>query len=206
MPCRRFFPVITFLLLALGLRAALAPSASEAKPLPVGARVPASTVQTAEGATLDLATAVAGKPTLLVFYRGSWCPYCNRHLAALGEIEPELLKLGYQILALSPEGAAGLKAAADKNQLNYRLLSDQAMQAASAFGLAFRVEAKTVTAYAGHGITLAAVPGEPDARWLPVPAVYLIGRDGLVKFVHANPDYKARLSAEQVMAAAQAAL
>ena len=86
---------------------------------------------------------------------------------ALGEIEPELLKLGFQILALSPEGAAGLKAAAEKNHLNYRLLSDQVMQAASAFGLAFRVEAKTVTAYTGHGITLAAVPGEPAARWLP---------------------------------------
>lgn len=206
MSCRRFFPVTTFLLLALGLRAALAPSAGEARPLPVGARVPASTVQAAEGATLDLATAVTGQPTLLVFYRGSWCPYCNRHLAALGEIEPELLKLGYQILALSPEGAAGLKVAAGKNHLNYRLLSDQAMQAASAFGLAFRVEARTVAAYAGHGITLAPVPGEPDARWLPVPAVYLIGRDGLVKFVHTNPDYKARLSAEQVLAAARAAL
>lgn len=206
MPCRRFLPVTTFLMLTLGLRAALAPTAGETKPLPVGARVPAGTVQTVNGATLELATAVADKPTVLVFYRGSWCPYCNRHLAALGEIEPELLKLGYQILALSPEGAAGLKAAAEKNHLNYRLLSDQAMQAASAFGLAFRVEAKTVTAYTGHGITLAAVPGEPDARWLPVPAVYLIGRDGLVKFVHTNPDYKARLSAAQVMAAARAAL
>ena len=66
---------------------------------------------------------------------------------------------------------------------------------------------KLLTLFAAYGlITLAAVPGEPAARWLPVPAVYLIGRDGRVKFVHTNPDYKARLSAEQVLAAAQAAL
>lgn len=198
--------ILVFSLLAAGLRAELAPSPAEAKPLPVGAKVPAAMVQTVDGADLDLAAVVAQKPTLLIFYRGGWCPYCNRHLAALGEIEPELLKLGYQIIALSPDGAAGLKTVAEKNHLNYRLLSDQAMQAASAFGLAFRVEAKTVTAYTGYGITLATVPGEPAARWLPVPAVYLIGRDGLVKYVHTNPDYKVRLSAEQVMAAAQAAL
>lgn len=198
--------LLIFSLLVAGLRAELAPSPAEAKPLPVGAKVPAAMVQTVDGADLDLAAVVAQKPTLLIFYRGGWCPYCNRHLAALGEIEPELLKLGYQIIALSPDGAAGLKTVAEKNHLNYRLLSDQAMQAASAFGLAFRVEAKTVTAYTGYGITLATVPGEPAARWLPVPAVYLIGRDGLVKYVHTNPDYKVRLSAEQVMTAAQAAL
>ncbi len=206
MMSRRFASALVFLSLALGLHAGLAPSAAEAKPLPVGAQVPAATVKTVEGADLDLAAAVAQKPTLLIFYRGSWCPYCNKHLAALAEAEPELLKLGYQILALSPDDLPGLRMAAEKNHLNYRLLSDQAMQAATAFGLAFRVNAKTIETYTGYGIKLASVPGEPDARWLPVPAVYIIGRDGRVKFVHTNPDYKARLSAEQVLAAAQAAL
>jgi hypothetical protein len=50
------------------------------------------------------------------------------------------------------------------------------------------------------------VPGEPAARWLPVPAVYVISRDGLVKFVHTDPDYKARLAPAEVLAAARAAL
>ena len=107
-------------------------------PLPVGAKVPAARVQSIEGSAVDLATACAEKPTLLIFYRGSWCPYCNRHLAALAEIEPRLLELGYQIIALSPDEATGLKAMAEKNHLNYRLLSDHAMNAAAAFGRAFR--------------------------------------------------------------------
>lgn len=198
--------ILVFSLLATGLHASLAPSASDAVPLPVGAQLPAALVQTIEGTNLDLSTLVAGKPTVLIFYRGSWCPYCNRHLAALAEIEPELLKLGYQILALSPDAVTELKAMTGKNRLHYRLLSDRAMNAASAFGLAFRVDATTVKKYREYQIDLAPVPGEPDARWLPVPAVYLIGRDGLIKFLHSNPDYKARLSAEQVLAAAQAAL
>ena len=206
MHLRRFLPALAFLLVTLGLRAALAPSAAEIKPLPVGARVPAVMVKTIEGADLSLPTALAGKPTLLIFYRGSWCPYCNKHLAALAEIEPSLLALGYQILAISPDEAQGLQAVAEKNHLNYRLLSDHAMQAAGAFGVAFRVDEKSVQAYLGHGLALTPVPGEPSARWLPVPAVYVIGRDGVIRFVHTNPDYKMRLSGEAVLAAAKAAL
>lgn len=203
---RRLVPVLAFLSLALGVRAGLAPAATAVTPLPVGAKVPAVMVKTLEGAEIPLPAALAQKPTLLIFYRGSWCPYCNRHLAALAEIEPQLLALGCQIIALSPDEADGLRQAAGKNRLNYRLLSDRAMRAAAAFGVAFRVDEQTVRTYAGHGITLAPVPGEPGARWLPVPAVYVFGRDGTVKFVHTDPDYKARLPAEAVLAAVKAAL
>ena len=147
------------LLLGLSLlaaaRAELAPSAAEAQPLPLGAKVPSALVKTMDGAELDLAAAVAGKPTLLVFYRGSWCPYCNKHLAALAEVEPELRKLGYQILAVSPDDPAGLAMMAEKNHLSYRLLSDRKMQAAGAFGLAFRVDPSTVEKYQGWKIDLA---------------------------------------------------
>ena len=142
----------------------------------------------------------------MVFYRGSWCPYCNKHLAALQELEPELLALGYQILAISPDESAGLQTMKEKNHLNYRLLSDHDMKASEAFGLAFRIEPATVEKYKGYGIALPTVPGDPDTRWLPVPAAYLIGRDGTVKFVYTNADYKTRASMADLMAAAKAAL
>ncbi len=191
---------------ALSSSAALASSAKEVQPLGVGASVPAAQVKTIDNTAVSLASLVADKPTLLVFYRGSWCPYCNTHLAALAEIEPKLLQLGFQIIAVTPDSLAGLKTMTEKNHLNYRLFSDEAMEAASAFGVAFRMDEKTMKAYAAHGVTLATVPGEPDARWLPVPAVFVISRSGVIKFVHTNPDYKARLSPEDVIAAAQAAL
>lgn len=206
MRLRSFISVLAFSILPLGLRAGLASSAAEAMPLPIGSPVPAVTLQAIDGSAFDLAAAVAQKPTVLVFYRGGWCPYCNKHLAALAEIEPQLLELGYQILAVSPDDAQGLQTAADKNHLNYRLLSDSAMQASAAFGVAFRVDEKTVAAYRGYGIELKAVPGAADARWLPVPAVFVLGRDGVIKFVHSDPDYKVRLSAAAVLAAARAAL
>jgi peroxiredoxin len=202
MHLRQLFAFGIFPLAALLVRAELAPSPAEAKPLPVGARMPAAMVRALDGSPTDLAKETGGRLTLLVFYRGSWCPYCNRHLAALQEIEPELLKLGFQVIALSPDEAAGLRAMTDKNHLNYRLFSDHDMRAAMAFGLAFRVDPQTVEKYREYKIDLPPVPGEPAARWLPVPAAYLIGRDGTVKFAYANADYKTRVNPEELLAAA----
>jgi peroxiredoxin len=182
----------------------LADSPAAARPLAVGANAPAVTLTTVEGAEFALGEAFAAKPTVLVFYRGSWCPYCNRQLAALGELEGKLLALGYQIIAISPDSAAGLAAMAGKNHLNYRLLSDRGMIASLAYGLAFRVPADTEKSYRSRGIDLAPIPGGASA-WLPVPAVFLIGRDGVIKFAHSDPDYKVRLAPEALLAAAEAA-
>ncbi len=201
---RFFASALVVLTGALARAATPAPSAEEAQPLAVGAHTPTVTLVDMEGAKVDLAAAFAEKPTVLVFYRGSWCPFCNRQLAALGELEPKLLALGYQILAVSPDTADGLKKMAGKNKLTYRLLSDQDMVASSGYGVAFRVSAKTQESYHGHGIDLTPIPGG-EGTWLPVPTVFIVGRDGVIKFVYSNPDFKVRLSSESLLAAAEAA-
>lgn len=135
--------ILAVLTLALTARAEFAASAAAAKPISVGRPVPVVAVQTADGSSLDLAAATAGRPTLLLVYRGGWCPYCTKHLAGLQEIEPELAKLGYQTLAVSPEPAAALAGIAEKHRLTLRLLSDSTGAAAQALGLAFRVDDET---------------------------------------------------------------
>ena len=206
MTVNRALSLIATLALGLTAQAAFAPSAAEAKPVAPGRPVPSVTVLTADGDVLDLAAATAGRPTLLLFYRGGWCPYCTKHLAGLQEIEPELTKLGYQTLAISPEPAASLAGIAEKHGLTHRLLSDSTGAAAQALGLAFRVDAETQKKYAGYGIPLQPIPGEPDARWLPVPAAILIGPDGVIRFVFTHPDYKARISPAQILAEARRAV
>jgi peroxiredoxin len=199
-------PFLAFVALTtLPARAALAPSAAEAQPLAVGATAPAVTVTAADGTPFDLGAALSEKPTLLIFYRGGWCPYCNRELGELAEFEPKFAALGYQIIALSTDAPAGLPPTAAKNKVAYRLLSDRAMNAASAYGVAFRVDAATQKKYAGYKIALAPVPGEPDAAWLPVPTAYVIGRDRVIRFAYSNPDFKVRLPAAELLTAASAA-
>ena len=143
------------------------------------------------------------QPTLLIFYRGGWYPYCNRHLAALLEIEEDLLELGFQIIAVSPDQPAALQPTIAKNELNYQLLSDREMKAADSYGVAFVVPEDIRTKYEEYGIDLASVPGNPDAKWLPVPAIFLIDAEGVVRFVHTNPDYKLRLDPADILEAAE---
>jgi peroxiredoxin len=179
-------------------------SAADAQPLGVGVTAPAVTLADKDGAQVDLAKVFAAKPTVLVFYRGSWCPYCSKQLAALGELEPKLLALGYQIIAISPDTSEGLKQMAGKNHLDYRLLSDHGMVASSAYGTAFRLSPEIEKAYRGYNVALTPIPGG-EGYWLPVPTVYLIGRDGMIKFAYSNPDYKVRLSSDALLTAAEAA-
>ena len=179
-------------------------SAAEAKPIGVGAHAPAVKLADMNGVPVELAKSFAEKPTVLVFYRGSWCPFCNQQLAALGELEPKLLALGYQIIAISPDSAEGLKKMAGKNHLDYQLLSDHGMEASTAYGTAFRLSAEIEKKYGDFGVPLTPVPGG-EGHWLPVPTVYLIGSDGVIKFVYSNPDYKVRLLPATLLTAAEAA-
>lgn len=184
----------------------IAASAAAAKPLAVGATAPAVTVKTADGAPFDLGAALAEKPTVLVFYRGGWCPYCNKQLAELAAFEPKFLELGLQIIAVSTDSPGGLAPTAEKDKIAYRLLSDRAMAASSAYGVAYRVDAETAEKYRGYKIDLAPIPGDDhDGRWLPVPTIFVIGRDRVVRYVTSNPDFKVRLPAAELLAAAQAA-
>lgn len=111
------------------------------------------------------------------------------------------MSLGVQIAAISGETGDQLKSGAQKNQLNYRLLSDSNMAAAAAFGIAYRVGDEVVTRYKGYGIELPRVGGVAQ---LPVPAVFLVRTDGIVAFTYANPDFRVRLHPDVLLAAARA--
>ncbi len=180
-------------------------SAQDIKPLLIGASVPDVTLRTAKGESFNLKAAAAKKPTVLIFYRGGWCPYCNTYLGQLQAAEADLLNLGYQILAISPDRTPKLGESVEKGKLTYTLLSDSSMTAAQAFGIAFRVDDATLEKYKGYNIDLEAASGEKH-HLLPVPAVFIVGTDGVIAFVYANPDYKVRLAPEVLLAAAKAAI
>ena len=83
---------------------------------------------------------LAKGPLVVSFYRGGWCPYCNTHLGQIATVEPELLSMGYQVLAVSPDRPEELRKTMDKQRLNYQLLCDSDMVLSRAFGIAFRVD------------------------------------------------------------------
>lgn len=172
--------------------------AEEAKVPMTGDAAPDAAVRTAEGEAVTLAALTKDTPTVLVFYRGGWCPYCNQHLAGLTEIEAEIQEKGYQIIAISPDRPEKVAEAAENATFKYRLLSDSDMNAAKAYGLAFTLAEDMVTRLQGFGIDVEAASGR-DHHMLPVPAVIVIDGDGVIRFRHADEDYTERLSNEALL-------
>ncbi|GAB4242421.1 MAG: peroxiredoxin-like family protein [Acidobacteriota bacterium] len=183
-------------------RSAIAESAEEICPLLPGMPIPDVSVRDVSGNRVSLQSLVSIRPTVLIFYRGGWCPYCNAQLQQLRRIESDLLALGYQILALSPDPPESLLETRQKGPYDYTLLSDPKLAAARAFGLAFYLPEAVAERYRDAGVTLATPPGE-DRAILPVPAVFILRTDGTVVFSYANPDYKVRLHPDLLLAAAR---
>jgi len=181
----------------------IAASAEEVHPLGVGSRVPDAHLTTMQGESTTLGKVLGGKPTLLIFFRGGWCPYCTRHLAALGTVHDRLRALGFSVVAISPDSVDGNQGAVTEHKLDYTLLSDSRMESITAFGLAFKLSPELLEKYKGYGINLQESPGIDD-RILPVPAVYIIDAAGRVGFVHYDSDYRRRLDPDAVLAAARA--
>lgn len=203
-------PLLFIALTLFGAAATAAPiaeSPEQVRPLLNGMTVPAITVLDQQGQAIDLTAKLQQQPTVLVLYRGGWCPYCNTQLAGLQQVEAEFTKLGYQILAVSPEAPSAVQRSqqsTEKQPLSYQLYSDQSLTAATAFGIAYYLDAKTTAIYKNaYGITL--TYDATGRAVLPAPAVYLINKEGEVVFSYVHVNYKSRLQPELLLLAAQLA-
>lgn len=187
-------------------RTTIAEGAQDVTPLLVGHFAPNTKLQTADGAPVSLKAITMQKPTVLIFYRGGWCPYCNRQLAGLKDIEKSLDDLGYQILAISPETPAQLQAQKLQSKFTVQLLSDSKLETIRGFGIGYYVpEDKTAQYKEKKGIELNA-SAEAGRGVLPAPAVFILDEQGVIKFSYVNPDYKQRLSPELLYQAAKYSL
>jgi peroxiredoxin len=181
----------------------LATAPDRITPLLLGTHLPDTALRTIDGKSTSLRDAVGGSPAVLVFYRGGWCPYCNLQLSGLRTIQGDLKALGYRLVAISPDRPEELRKTLDKHQLDYTLLSDSAEEAMRAFGIGYLVDAATIKQYAGYGIDLTKASGNAQPA-LPVPAVYIVDGAGVLQFSYVHPDYRVRVPAEVVLAAARA--
>lgn len=181
--------------------------AEDISPLQAGDRAPAFTVRTVEDEPYHFDPDKLERPTILISFRGGWCPYCNMHLAELRHIIPELKENGFDVLFLSNDRPELLYESLKKETqeaidgLDYVILSDADINAARAFGTAFTVADRLVDYLEGKGRDYDE-SSISKYRALAVPAVFVIDRAGEISFAYANPDYKVRLSADALKEAA----
>lgn len=175
----------------------------ETQALQVGGLAPDLSLPDALNRPVHLSTLWAQGPLVLIFYRGGWCPYCNLELRAWQQQLLELQRLGAQLVAVSPQTPDHSLSTAEKNALAFPVLSDSALQAATGFGVAFEMPPALIELYSRVGNDLPVLNG--NGRWvLPVPATYVIGRDGRIAFAHVEADYRERAEPQDVLAAVAA--
>lgn len=208
----RIFQTLAAMLIILSFqsfaldRTQIADSAENVTPLLNGQMVPSGTLRTADGAPVSFQAMIMQKPSIILFYRGGWCPYCNRQLAGIKDIEQDLVDMGYQVLAISPESPAKLQEQKLETEFAVKLLSDEKLDIIKGFGVGFYVPAETKDRYKSKwNIQLTDEEGSDNAV-LPAPALFIADKTGLIKFNYINPNYKVRPSTELILQAAKLSL
>lgn len=164
-------------------------------PLLIGETMPEVQVTQMDGSKTDVGTVLNGKKTIMIFYRGGWCPYCNSHLSDLQKIEPKLKELGYQIIAVSPDVPAKLSESDQKHDLSYQLYSDVKGELMGKMGIAFQAPER-------YQKMLLNVSAEENKGWLPVPSVFIINDKKQIVFEYISPDFKHRMNGDLLLAVA----
>ncbi|MEO7976247.1 peroxiredoxin family protein [Flavobacterium sp.] len=164
-------------------------NANDISPLLIGEKIPSFILKSTDNTDVKVYDLLKKKKTVLVFYRGGWCPYCNMHLQALAEAEKQILDLGYQIIAVSPDASENLKITEEKDKVKYTLLSDSKGELIKAIGIAFEAPEnyKSIINVNSNGA---------NSNILPVPSVFIVDTNSDILFEYISPDFKHRISSQ----------
>lgn len=181
----------------------LADSGQADRALAVGAQAPAFHLPSATGNPVSLADLIKTGPVVLTFYRGAWCPYCNIALRAFQQHHDEITARGARLVAVSPQVPDESLSLAEQHQLVFSVLSDVGSDTAKQYGLAFDLPDDLATVYDKLGFDLQRVNGG-HPRTLPLPATYVIDREGVIRWAFVDTDYTKRAEPADVLAALDA--
>ena len=170
--------------------------------LQVGQKVANFSLANHCGDTVALTDLLAKGPVIISFYRGGWCPYCNLELKALNDYLPKFKAHNAQLVAVSPQLPDESLSTAQKNELEFDVLSDVSNTVANQFGLLFTLDERIQSLYTGFGIDFESYYGDKSFK-LPLPATYVINQDGIITYAFISEDYTLRAEPEAVLNALQ---
>ena len=151
----------------------------ENKPLPVGKKAPFFSGKDQNGNEIKLSKILSEGPVVLVFYRGEWCPYCEKHVSEIQENLNAINKKNGQVVLITPEQPESIKKMIKKTDASFPIIHDKNYSIMKAYKVAFK-------------------PEKHDGM-LPVPATYIIDTSGNIAWYHFDKDYKFRSSIEDIL-------
>lgn len=187
------------LILCLVLFSAIGLSAQPyPKGLSVGDIAPDFTGKDSKGNVFSLDKQLKKGEVVLIFYRGQWCPFCNKQLSSLNDSLQSIVSKGAMLVAVTPETVDNVDKTISKTKASFPIISDADLKIMKSYRVDFSVEQATQDRYKKFGIDFAVANGSNGAN-LPVPATYVIGKDGKIKYVFFNPDYRLRPSVKEIV-------
>ena len=189
---KQFF-LVTLIIFSLFAQAQEAP-----KGLAEQVKAPEFVAKDQTGATINLQEQLKKGSVVLVFYRGQWCPYCNKQLKRLEDSLPLIKAKGATLIAVTAEKPENINKTIAKTKASYPILFDEGLQIMKSYDVAYAVDNVTITSYKKYGIDFTEVNGLNGA-YLPVPTVYVINKEGSIVYRHFDPDYKKRASVQEIL-------
>jgi peroxiredoxin len=166
-----------------------------------GALMPDGELLDVRGAATSLAQVRAGRPAVVVFYRGAWCPFCNIALRTYeAELAPALADRGFVMIAVSPQKPDGSLSAAQTNQLTYAVVSDPGNQLASSLGILTAASAEAAAAQQKLGLDVAEHNADGGLT-LPMPTTVVVDAIGVIRWIDVHPNYTTRSEVPDILAA-----
>jgi len=135
---------------------------------------------------------------VLVFYRGEWCPYCNKQLMALEDSLKMKTNKGAKLIAITSEKQENITKTIQKTKATYSIISDDSLKIMTAYKVVFELDVKTTEKYKNWGFNLSDMNGTNENN-LPVPAVYIINKEGKITFKYFDTNYKNRVSVAEIL-------
>lgn len=170
--------------------------------LPSGAKAPAFELPDQNGEILSSSDLLAQGRLVICFIRGRWCPFCVGQMEAMNLVLPQIEQTGGTLVGISPQTVKQTFFMRDQHQLRFPLLSDDGNKVARQFGLTYRVPSLQEALYRRAFVNLPVANG--DESWeLPIPATFIVERDGIVLYASANEDYTERPEPSDILGALQ---
>ena len=168
--------------------------------LKTGDTAPKFTAVDNTGKTLSLKSLLKShKAVVLFFYRGQWCPYCNKQIKELQDSLQLLTGKGAYVVGVTPETGENINKTIDKTHASFSIIQDKGYTIMKAYQVNYTVDAELLGKLKNYGVDLEKNNGNTD-HVLPVPATYVIDQSGKIIYVHFDKDYTKRASVQSIMA------
>jgi len=191
---KRFFSLFILLHVAFCLFAQEAPEG-----LFINSKAPDFKATDQSGNEVRLKDLLKKGKVVLLFYRGNWCPHCNRYLKKLEDSLSLIKEKGATVVAITAELPEGIARTVGKTSAEFPILHDENLKIMKAYEVEYLVPENTITRYRNSGIKLDEINGNKNGNYLPIPATYIIDKEGNIIYRHFQEDYKKRPSVKELL-------